>query len=81
MINGDSSSFIFIKISKNASFKEISTSIEEKLDWRGVKKIRLFSFQGVEIFTDDIDFLKSGATIYVSKGFTLFIFNDQCNFL
>ena len=73
MINGDSSSFVFIRMSKNANFKEITKYIEEKLDWRA-KTIRLFSPQGVEIFQDDLDFLKNGATLYVSKGiFIIFI--------
>ena len=68
MINGDSTSFVLIKISKNASFREMSKCIEERLDWKNQKTIRLFSTQGVEIFQDDLDFLKSGATLYVSKG-------------
>jgi len=68
MINGDYSTFVYIKISKNASFKEMAKIIEEKLDWKGLKKIRLFSPQGVEIFQDDLDFLKSGTTLYVSRG-------------
>lgn len=76
MINGDSSTFVKIKLSKNANFKEIAQNIEDKLDWKGLKKIRLFSPQGVEIFQDDLDFLKSGTTLYVSRGkFIIFQFS------
>lgn len=68
MINGDSSTYIFVKISKNTSFKELAKIIQERLEWYNVKHLRIFQQQGVEIFNDDIDFLKSGATLYVSKG-------------
>ena len=69
MINGNSSKCIRVKISKNATFKELIKIIEEKLDWNGVKNIRFFSTQGVEIFEDDLDFLKSGTTLYISQGY------------
>lgn len=68
MINGDSSTYIFVKISKNTSFKELAKIIQERLEWHDIKHFRIFQQQGVEIFNDDIDFLKSGATLYVSKG-------------
>lgn len=72
MINGDSSTYIFVKIAKNATFKELAKIIQEKLELRNIKRLRLFQQEGVEIFNDDIDFLRSGATLYVSLGINYF---------
>ena len=34
-----------------------------------IKRFRLFTSDGVELFQDDLQFLKSGRIFYVSRGF------------
>lgn len=49
---------------------EIETLVKEK--WKKkFKRFRLFTAEGVELFQDDLQFLKPGRTFYVSKGFSL----------
>ena len=46
---------------------EIEALAKEK--WKKkYKNFRLFSSEGVEIFQEDLQFLKSGKTFYVSRG-------------
>lgn len=67
MANGDSSRFIKMKISNNHKLIDIIQFLEEKWETR-YRKIRLFTSQGVEIFQDDIIYMKNGSELYVSKG-------------
>ena len=50
--------------------------IEDKLHIKGAKRLRLFDEQGVEIFEDDLEFIKNGKILYASIGlFFIFIFS------
>ena len=47
---------------------EIEALFKDKYK-KKVKHFRLFTAEGVELFQDDLQFLKPGHTFYVSKGF------------
>lgn len=57
-----------IEVPNNYKFSNLSKDIEDKLNLNNIKKFRLFTNQGVEIFEDDMDFIKEGSALYVSKG-------------
>ena len=42
--------------------------ITEKMNLKNIKRIRLFKQGGIEIFQDDLEYLKNNETIFVSKG-------------
>lgn len=49
-------------------FSEIKRILEEKMDFKNCKSFRLFTEKGVEIYEDDLDFIKTNTTLYASKG-------------
>lgn len=72
-LNGNSSFWLLMKLSKTLQMSDIESLAREK--WRRkLKNPRLFTSEGVELFQDDLPFLKPGRTFYVSRGF-FFKFN------
>ena len=68
MRNGNSSLSATIKISHNLKFSDLKRVLEEKLEIKNSKLLRLFTDKGVEIYEDDLEFLKNGTGLYASKG-------------
>lgn len=68
MRNGNSSLSATIKLSHNIKFSDLRRVLEEKLDFKNYKTLRLFTEKGVEIYEDDLEYLKSDTTLYASKG-------------
>lgn len=66
--NGNSSQLITVKLTSNIKFNDLQRALEEKIDFRNCKKLRLFTEKGVEIYQDDLEFLKDGTHLYASKG-------------
>lgn len=66
--NGNSSQLITVKLASNIKFSDIQRALEEKIDFRNCKKLRLFTEKGVEIYQDDLEYLKDGTHLYASKG-------------
>ena len=50
------------------SFDELCHNIKKELNLSKVKHFRLFKSNGIEIFDDDIKYIKNKEEIYVSKG-------------
>ncbi len=68
MRNGNSSLSANFKLSSNLKFSDIKKVLEEKMDFRNIKTLRLFTDKGVEIYEDDLEFIKNGTGLYASKG-------------
>lgn len=67
ILNGNPSFCLLMKISQNLHMNDIEDLIKDK--WKKkIKRFRLFSAEGVELFEDDVPFLKPGRTFYVSRG-------------
>jgi hypothetical protein len=47
---------------------EFGKIIEEKLHIKFSNKLRFFSKEGVEIFKEEIGYVKNGESLYISKG-------------
>lgn len=46
----------------------MAKTIQEKCKFKSTDKLRLFTVEGVEIFPDDLKYMKNDSTIFVSKG-------------
>lgn len=66
--NGNSAQNVTIKLNPNVKFNDIIRTLEDKMDFKNFKRMRLFTEKGVEIYQDDLEFLKDGTQLYVSKG-------------
>ena len=42
--------------------------LEERMEFKNCKTLRLFTEKGVEIYENDLEFIKNGANLYASKG-------------
>lgn len=69
ILNGDPSVSFPININHTTSFKEIENLSIHQFHFRKCKKIRIFTCKGVEIFPDDLQFIKNGSSLYISRGF------------
>ena len=50
------------------SFDELCYAIKKELNLSKVKQFRLFKSSGIEIFEDDVKYIKNKEEIYISKG-------------
>ena len=66
--NGRPERKLSINIIKNTSFYDFTNLIIEKMGLKNVKKLRLFKEGGIELFQDDLEYLKNNEPIFVSKG-------------
>lgn len=61
-----------MKLTVNPQMCELEAIVKEK--WKKkIKRFRLFTSDGVELFEDDLQFLKPGRVFYVSRGFHNFL--------
>ena len=68
MLNGNSSLFIYMKLLHGLTMKDIEEFVKDK--WKKkIKRFRLFTSEGVELFNDELEFIKQGKIYYVSRGF------------
>ena len=47
---------------------DIQREIEHKLHLKAAKQLRFFNQEGLEIFEDDLEYMKDGEVLFVSKG-------------
>lgn len=66
--NGNFSTYCDIKVTSTSRFSEIRRMLDQKLE-KGFSRLRLYNHEGVEIMEDDLEFIKTGASLYASKGF------------
>ncbi|KAL4448802.1 hypothetical protein ABPG74_012891 [Tetrahymena malaccensis] len=59
---------IEIKIQKGLTLNKIANTLEQKTDMKNIREIRLFNQEGVELYDDDLLYLKDKAIVYASKG-------------
>jgi len=55
---------------------DFGKELEEKLHIRFSNKLRFFNKEGIELSCDEIQYVKNGDTIYVSKGIGYLFYND-----
>jgi serine/threonine protein kinase len=66
--NGDLSFATTLRIKSNLKIKDLARDIEDKLGITAPKDFRFFNQEGLELFPEDLQYLKNGATIFISKG-------------
>jgi len=66
--NGDQSVAAEIKLRRNQKMSDIQREIEHKLHLKAAKQLRFFNQEGLEIFEDDLEYMKDGEVLFVSKG-------------
>ena len=71
-ITGENRQSAKIKMKSNINFKELSEEIIKKLKFKNVQTFRLFDSNGIEMFNDDLELIKSAVTLYASEGSSLF---------
>ncbi len=54
------------KIKLHKMLEEIASKLNIKTN--DINKLRLFNFQGLEIYKEDLNFIKNGETLYISRG-------------
>ena len=59
------------------NFDEFCHFIKKELNISKIKTMRLFNANGIEIFEDDIKFIKNKQEIYISKGINNFYFTTS----
>ncbi|EGR27938.1 protein kinase domain protein [Ichthyophthirius multifiliis] len=57
-----------VKIQKNYNLQSIAQILDQKSEMKNFKCLRLFNNEGVEIFNDDIQYLKDKSVLYASNG-------------
>lgn len=71
-LNGNSTQGCFISFRGNESMslKSIFERITQKMNfsYSDMKKLRLFNSDGLEIYDEDVKFLQSKDTLYISLG-------------
>lgn len=66
--NGDHSLSFDLKLGSDYKAKDITELIETKLRMKPVQKLRLFTSEGLELPPEDLSYLKSGVSIFASRG-------------
>lgn len=59
---------------------EIRSIVCNKLDLRGVTEFRLFNTEGVEIYEDDLEYIRNNSILYASRGKFRYIYIKE-NFI
>ena len=66
--NSDTSQSAEITIKLRIPFSEFCDKVAHRLNYDNPKALRFFKNSGIELFEEDIGFIKNGDTIIVSKG-------------
>lgn len=77
--NGNPTEMKSCILKKHINFDELAEIICEKMEIsrRGATKIRIFKTGGVEVFNEDVQYIKEGDILFVSFGDE---FDDSSNF-
>lgn len=66
--NGQPQNIVKIQFHKPLSRSEIMESVAEKWWGSRIKNIRIYGIDSIELFDEDLLYLKNGDRVYVSKG-------------
>ena len=72
--NGDSISSWNYLLKPNIKWRDLSKDVAKIAAINNYKIIRIFKSNGIEILEDDIELIKNGEDLYISKG----LFHNIC---
>ena len=70
--NGDPDNSFDLKLTSTYKPKDIAELIENKLRLKPVQKLRIFTSEGLEISIEELNYIKDGDSVFVSRGKDLF---------
>eukprot|EP01016_Furgasonia_blochmanni_P053259 TRINITY_DN857_c0_g1_i1.p1 TRINITY_DN857_c0_g1~~TRINITY_DN857_c0_g1_i1.p1 ORF type:complete len:491 (+),score=135.95 TRINITY_DN857_c0_g1_i1:185-1657(+) len=68
ILNGDSSMSTVLTVRHGMRFDELKRNLVDRLQLQGLKKLRLFNTEGMEILEDDLEIIKGNDVLFFSKG-------------
>jgi MAP/microtubule affinity-regulating kinase len=66
--NGEPTKFFDLKIKKSYKATDLVKIVDENLNLGSIQKFRLFTLEGVEISTEELEYIKDGDALFASRG-------------